>query len=406
MPAAELLPDNLEFVRKRAVKTLEAVQPAGPPRSDGEGRALMLASCTNAGRSLPEYYLVYFLLVDFLGYQNLGQWEKVAWAVPVRYKDRLYSIEHRKFGVGVFAPTHDPNVRMSGTPSREAEADAEEIVLAIKKAISVAKPYFEWRASEAASTSHVNVVNGSSELFDRYVYFRDRFQSLHDEAERRKDEHNVKQSTLADGTIVTSSSNVAFALRREAKWNAQTAIDAFFTWTEHVFIYLAILQGHLRTGDEVATLAKAEWKEKFKAAIDVSQSEMKQHYDRLVALRLQIRNFMAHGAFGKNGEAFSFHSGAGAVPVLLSREPHHRYALTGAPAFDEAAAITEIEAFTEHLWSGVYSPAKAYVFSQLPSILTYANDGTYKHAMQSDEEMAGFVEYLEYQVDRSGNMDW
>ena len=406
MPVAESLPDNLEFVRKRALKTLEAVQPAGPPRSDGEGRALMLASRTDAGRSLPEYYLVYFLLVDLLGYQNLGEWEKVAWAVPVRYKGRLYSIEHRKLGVGVFAPTHDPSARMSARPSAEAEADAQEIVLAIKKAISVARPYFEWRASEAASTSHVNVVNRSSELFDRYVYFRDRFQSLHDEAVSRKDEHNVKKSALADGTVVTTSSSPAFALNREAAWNAQAAIDAFFTWTEHAFIHIAILQGHLRTGDEVAALAKAEWKEKFKAAIDVSQDEMKQHYDRLVNLRLQIRNFMAHGAFGKNGEAFRFHSGAGAVPVLLSRKPHHRYALVGAPAFDEAAAIAEIEAFAEHLWSGMYSPAKAYVFSHLPSILTHAADGTYKHAMQSDQEMAEFVDYLEYQVDRSANMDW
>lgn len=406
MPAADSLPDALKPVRERVRKTLEAVQPAGPPRSEGEGRALMLASRTDAGRSLPEYYLVYFLLVDLLGYQHLGAWEKVAWVVPVRYKGRLYSIEHRKFGVGVFAPTHDPNARMSARPSSEAEADAQEIALAIKKAISVAKPYFEWRASEAASTSHVNVVNWSSELFDRYIYFRDRFQSLHDEAVSRKDELNVKKSTLANGTVVTTSSSPAFVLNREAAWNAQATIDAFFTWTEHVFIHIAILQGHLRTGDEVAALAKAEWKEKFKAAIDLSQDEMKQYYDRLVNLRLQIRNFMAHGAFGKEGEAFSFHSGAGAVPVLLSRNPRHRYALTAAPAFNEATAIAEIEAFIEHLWSGVCSPAKTHVFSHLPSILTYAGDGTYKRAMQSDQAMADFVEHLEHQVDRSVNMDW
>ena len=46
---------------------------------------------------------------------------------------------------------------------------------------------------------------------------------------------------------------------------------------------------------------------------------MKPFYDELVFVRRQVRNFVAHGAFGKQGEAFKFHSKAGAVPVML---PH------------------------------------------------------------------------------------
>ena len=88
-----------------------------------------------------------------------------------------------------------------------------------------------------------------------------------------------------------------------------------------------------------------------------------------------------HGAFGKRGEAFHFHSGAGAVPVLLTQGQRHRYALTGKPAFDEGAAIADIETFIEHLWSGARTPAKIYIFSELPSILTHVLDGTYAQAM-------------------------
>jgi hypothetical protein len=406
MAVAALLPPELEAVRKKALHALSEVQPAGPPRSNADSKALILSSRTDGGRSLPEYYLVYFLLVDLLGYQDLGQWEKVAWVIPVRYQDRLYSVEHRKFGVGVFAPNHDPAATMSATPCDQAESDAKEIAAAINKAISIADPYFEWRAEQAASTSHLNVINASDGLFDRYVFFRDKFRSLVEEAERRKVERHVVKSTLPDGTEVTTGSGPAYSLRREARWNAQAAIEAFFSWTEHSFIHLAILQSRVRTGDQVAALAEADWKAKFKAALDLTHHKTKHHYDTLLDLRAQIRNFMAHGAFGKRGEAFRFHSGAGAVPVLLTQSQRHRYALTAKPAFDESAAITEIETFIEHLWSGSRAPAKIYISSELPSILTHVVDGTYGRAMQSDQNMTELVESLTYQFDNAANMDW
>src|SRR4029077_15262264 len=87
--------------------------------------------------------------------------------------------------------------------------------------------------------------------------------------------------------------------------------------------------------------ADADWKTKFKSALDVSDAETKKHYEVLLELRAQIRNFMAQGAFGKRGEAFQFHSGAGAVPVLLTGNQRRRYALTGTAAFDERGAIAE-----------------------------------------------------------------
>jgi len=51
---------------------------------------------------LPPYQLVYFLLVDLLKFINLGRWEKVAWIIPLSYQNRIYTIEHRKFGLGLF----------------------------------------------------------------------------------------------------------------------------------------------------------------------------------------------------------------------------------------------------------------------------------------------------------------
>lgn len=382
------VPTELEPIVVLAKKALGDVCPAGPPRSHNEGHAMLLSSRTAASRDLPEYYLIYFLMVDLLDYFHLGQWEKVAWVIPIRYKDRLYSLEHRKFGVGVFAPTHEPNARMSGTPSEEAESDAREIAIAINKAVAIASPYFKWRAEQAVSASDLNVANKSIDLFDRYVYFRDQFQELQTKGEQSEERA------------------LAYKIKREAKWNGQAAIDAFFSWTEHVFIHLAILQSRKKTGREVADLARDEWKNKFKAALDLSSNETKCYYDVLLNLREQIRNFMAHGAFGKKGEAFNFHSGAGAVPVLLTSNHRGEYAFTGQVEFDEGTAIKEIESFIVHLWTGVRSPAKEHVFSGLPTIISYAVDGTYAQAMKTEKEMTDFVNHLSMQFDNASNMDW
>lgn len=406
MPEASDLPPEIARAREVALRLLKDLPPAGPPRADVEGRGLILSSRTKASRDLPPYYLVYFLLIDLLRYPSMGQWEKSAWTVPVRYQDRLYGIEHRKMGLGIFAPNLDPNARMSGTPSTQAEEDASAIASLIAKAVTAAEPYFRWRAEQAVATPNLNVINRSDSLFDRYQYFRDRFQALSAEAELRKDERKIEQTTLPDGTVVTSGSSPAFALRREAEWNAQAAIDAFFSWTEHVFIHIAILEGKLRSGDEVARLADSDWKAKFKAALNVAEPETKVHYDTLLDLRAQTRNFMAHGAFGKRGETFTFHSGAGAVPVMLTDDQRHKFSLTGRAAFDEKSAIADIESFLHHLWSGVRAPARLYIFSSLPSILTCAIDGTYEGALRSQDAMEGLVDHLTGAFDRAADMDW
>jgi len=80
--------------------------------------------------------------------------------------------------------------------------------------------------------------------------------------------------------------------------------------------------------------------------------------------------------------------------------------LTDAPAFDEAWAIAEIESFVEHLWSEPRGAMRPHIFSELPSILTYAVDGTYARATKSEEDMKDFVEHLTGEFDRAADMDW
>lgn len=197
-------------------------------------------------------------------------------------------------------------------------------------------------------------------------------------------------------------------MKREARHFALAAIEGFFSWTEHVFIHIAILRGLCSTGEEVAALVKAGWGEKYKAALDIRDPNDKRFYDDLVALRRQLRNFVAHGSFGRDGEALQFHSRAGAVPMLL---PHKRsnstFRFGSGINFRTGPSIDLIKAFVAHLWTGDRSPAKIYLQNYaLPVILTHVKDGTYASAMQSDADMEEFASYFAAMRDRHANMDF
>lgn len=389
------LPRDLENLRALARRAISPINPDAGSRVRDVAFWLK-AKRTNAGRGLPAYYLVYFLFVDLLRFPHFGRWEKVAWSVPIEFNGVAYTIEHRKFGIGVFA-----------ADAATSEQAAQRIVSLVKRGITVAEPFFEWRASSAVHDSKLNVLNHSSWLFERYRYLKEWYEVAEAEAEARKEKRHEYTDQTPGGNTVTTVEIPWWGLKQKARWVALAAIDAFFAWTEHVFVHLAILQGRATTGDQITGIAEAEWQIKFKTALDVTQHDSKTYFDKLVVIRRQLRNFTAHGAFGKQGEAFQFHSGAGAVPVLLTHRPGHgRFSLSGEAEFAEDAALKIIEEFIIHLWSGVRTAARIYLDSSLPTILTMAADGTYAAVMQSDEKMEEFVQDLLQSVDNAANMDW
>ena len=230
------VPQDFAEIRKAA---LEAIAPIRPTDDNTKARkdALFSARRSRAGQMLPEYYLVYFLLVELLGFRNLGKFEKVAWSVPIDFGGKAYLIEHRKFGIGIFV--QDPEID---------EPACEEIVKLINQGVKTAKPFFVRLAEQAVSESKLNVVNESGGLFRRYQYFLKMYKDIRDEADQRSEERIVEKHNGSEGAKWTSVSFPAYELRRQSQWMAQAAIDAFFSWTEHVLIHIAILTGEAKIG--------------------------------------------------------------------------------------------------------------------------------------------------------------
>jgi hypothetical protein len=333
---------------------------------------------TNAGRQLAPYYLVYFLLADLLQFPKLGRQEKVAWSFVVCFKGKNFVIEHRKMGLGLFA--HDAN-----------DPDAALVVALVNKAVKQARAYYEMKAEEAIDSSKLNVLQKSHYLLHRFLYHVELYEKRRDEAQARK----------ADITA-------HYEIKRQAEWIAISAVEAFFSWTEHYLIHLALLKGSIASGRQVVELAAAEWGEKFKKALDIQKPDEKAFYDDLLDIRQQVRNYVDHGAFGKKGEAFDFHSPAGAVPVYLHTEGGKNHiSILQDLSFDEESVIRRLKAFTSFIEDGPYREATKYIHDgYLPTVLTHVRDGTYSSAIKSEDAMNSLIEWMTQDWDRSANMDW
>lgn len=385
---------DLDEVRARARRALAEVD----PHPDAYGREFD-GNRTNAGRSLPEPYLVRLLLIDLLGFPHTGPEEKVAWTVPLKFRGRTLVVAHRKMGLGIF----------SGDLAND-EGSARDLAGRIHKAVKAARPFFDWLAGRAVAKSELNVVNNSAQLLARFEFMLRTYRNKRDEALACEDQQIVTGFVDGHGTPKTVSLPTPERLEREdeGRWLVLAVVDAFFSWTEHIFVHLGILMGKAQTGHEVTALAEANWPDKFKSVMDLSDPTTKLLFDDLLEIRTEMRNFMAHGAFGKGGRAFEFHSAAGAVPVLLPKEAgSRRFEIADATYFDDAATVATIEKFADHLWSGGRSPARLYIQeSGLPLILTMAINGEYAGAMQSEEDMERLVAGLHQMFDQAANMDW
>jgi len=389
------IPSELMKVYEKASEAIAPIKPADENSKAGKN-FLFTADETRAGNKLPPYFLVYFLLVDLLGFRDLGKSEKIAWSIPIDFNGHAFLIDYRKFGIGVF--TQNP---------KQKENDARQIVNRIHKAVKVAQPFFDWVAEEAIAGSKLNVVNNSSELLNRYIYLRDAYQLKAEEASKKDKELFRNKDGIKDEAMDKFLFMIN-PIRKEASWLGISAVEAFFSWTEHVLIHIAILTCQIKTAEEVTALAEADWATKFKRVLDIADPSTKNFFDRLLILRRELRNYVAHGAFGKQGEAFSFHSGTGAVPVLLPhKQGERKFRLGPGLTFDPISAINLIEEFREFLWLGSRKPAEMYIQqSGLPLLLTLAADGSYTKAMDSIEAMELFLDNLAWRFDVGANMDW
>lgn len=378
---------DIEKYKQNALKILSPIKPVND-KTRADKTFLFTSIRSEAGRDIQNYYLVYFLFINLLGFKNLGQSDKIAWSIPIDYNGKAFLIEHRKFGIGIFIH------------NEEDEEDAKVITKKINGAIQSARPYFNYLAEEAVKSSQLNIANNNEDLFNRFGYFLKLYKSENEKIERL----NLDQISVG-GNLYLGSIEY-FEVKENTKWLAISVIEAFFSWTEHLFIHLAVITQKITTGEQVSRLIDAEWKDKYNVAI--CDSSLDKYFSDLLLIRNQVRNFVAHGAFGKDGNAFYFHSGAGAVPVIMNfKRAKNRFSFIGKLEFNDNEVIKLIESFISDLHKSNLKPALIYTQEhKLITILPYACNGFYESAMYNNETMEKFCDYIHNMFDNAANMDW
>ena len=383
---------KIEKYKEIALKILSPIKSIDE-KTKAEKNFLFSAKRCPTTNKLPDYYLVYFLFADLLEFKNLGQFEKIAWSFPIEYNEKAFLIEYRKFGIGVFVNDIELD-----------QVEANEIVNKIIKAVKAIKLYYNYVAEEGVKKSEINVNNYNFDLFERFNYLKDLYKIQYSKYEKNKGK--TKTENLPNGGKVISRLDYQFF--KNSKHLAISVIEAFFSYTEHLFIHIAIIAQNISDGEQISKLIEAEWKTKFITAIPLSNKEENKFYNELLIVRQQMRNFVAHGAFGKNGNAFQFHSKTGAVPVIMKHDKNkNKFEFQGNLNFNDEEVIKLIENFIEYLWKSKYQPVMLYTQEyDLPTIVTLSKNGVYKEAIESMENMEEFATRLSNKLDDSANMDW
>jgi len=117
--------------------------------------------------------------------------------------------------------------------------------------------------------------------------------------------------------------------------------------------------GMLTTGREIADLLRQEFGEKYKLVLKLSDPKDKSSYDDILNLRAQLRNYVAHGSFGKDGSTFQFHSRVGAVSLkILDHDARLEFSFGTHSVRDWEDDYARIDSFLNRLWSGNREHAK------------------------------------------------
>jgi hypothetical protein len=257
-------------------------------------------------------------------------------------------------------------------------------------------------AREQVDAGKVLIVNQYRNLWERYLYFRERARTSYDGSNLLPSNSGKVDPSLV---LVRNFMNE----RAEGLHNALAMVNAAFSAIEHALV-LALPFTESTRKVSVRDLIRARWAGKFKCIYDVATDTTAHHYyRRLNDAAEEWRNPYSHGGFDKvGGGVYVYFRRVGVIPAALTNvrvDPQ----LSFVPARqDDFTALCT-------LFDGVEKFMKAHPTTRLP--MRYIEGGLnvsydhksidrYQAALSSDEAFDNFCEHQGRLEDMYANMDW
>lgn len=342
---------------------------------------------------LPLPYMMFLTLVTFSGFSYWGREEKVAWSIPILYKDIPFLLAYRKFGFDIRTPTLTKQTRKS----------AKEMISKLHKGIAVADKLLKPFAEAQIRKGNVTILNKYHSFNNRYRFFREQAtQSFSKLSQRGTLQTNKTTSTVE---ILNNFS----MLRNEGFYHATAMLDAYFSRLEHLLVLLLAFTDYNSKEDNLVKFIGSFWYDKFTRIFNIQKDAgAKECYDRLCNIKDRLRNPLSHGGFEKQGASLNFHVPVvGAIPVHLSRfkdSIHYSFHPIDETSFDDICSL--FDDADKLLENGEMKFGMRYIDSGLNVAFDEDMLREYRQAIRSEKEIENFIQHLSDLSDMHTNMDW
>lgn len=347
-------------------------------------------------------YVVFIIFVHLKNFEYFGQEEKVAWTIPIKFKGHPFILTHRKFGFNI----------ISNEDGEEITKVAHEAISCIKKATPYAETLIESIIVQLVEKGNVTLENESRAIHSRYQFFRKKAEKEFKLAIKNKDKFK-KIERKGKGMIasVTSFQDLSVKYRLAGNNYATAMLDAYFSLLEHILVLLLPFVPHVKFEEfNLNNFISLNWREKLKIIIELEKDiNVLKLYERLNAIKEDLRNPLTHGYFLKDGNSLYVHMPkVGAIPMNLTKKENHlNYAFFVVHEANFDVIVKTFDEFYDYLKSNSATMyGMKYVESGLPVAFDLSSRQRYKYSMTDIHHFDEFIRQQDYDYTNAINMDW
>jgi hypothetical protein len=291
---------------------------------------------------VPVPWLPYLALVQIIGCRDLGTAEKTMWQVPFRY-DRIEAmLTYEKFGLRLHL-----DVPHDGDDSQKLAAAIVGKLNAIVKTIE--KETLQNLAKQKLDNGEVTLLNQQHRLRRAYEHFRTEAEQLLAASEA---DDTRELETIEKGDFLTRGISKTFERLEIGGFNAIAAINAYFSWLEHILTLALAFGGVDPSGETLCDHIGNRWGDKFRRIFNTLDADANRLLGRLHQVAEDYRNTFGHGGFDKHGATIGVQiEGIAPIPARLTdvrRSPHFELYPFAPLSFREVtAALDEVDRFLD-----------------------------------------------------------
>jgi hypothetical protein len=337
---------------------------------------------------LPPSYMIRIMLERFVGAEFSNRpFEKTAWVSAVSFRGALFVFTMEKFGLRLRVRTPD---------DEDTSALLQALTTVLNRALPQAERAIEPEIHDLIRTGRITIPNKYHLFRDRYVYMRD--------LATANFESDPPPPVIRSGWTESQP----FKPQREGYFAASAAIDAYFSWLEHLLVLLLPFSSFDSINDDLESLITSTWAEKFKRIFDLaSDRAAKAAYERLRAIKEEHRNPATHGGFDRALSLVHVHTaGTGAIPARLSRTPETRLSLHPLTDSSWSEICDELDEADAFLIDGTHELGHKFVEGGLDVYFNAEFVSQCEAALADPETFHEFSMRIGLQQEQAANMDW